>query len=181
MIYDTQEARQIDEWARTSGLPLEVLMERAGSQIATQIKTRHSKAERILILCGIGNNGGDGYVIGRELIRDGFDVTLFTPFGKSRSDIAAIHTHYAEAFGLVAEKPCGRYDVILDALYGTGFDPGRINPEFEAQCAFVSEQKQQGARIYAIDVPSGVPTDHTIGFKEIAIRADATFQLHAMK
>lgn len=181
MIYDTQEARQIDEWARTSGLPLEVLMERAGSQIATQIKTRHSKAERILILCGTGNNGGDGYVIGRELIRDGFDVTLFTPFGKSRSDIAAIHTHYAEAFGLVAEKPCGRYDVILDALYGTGFEPGRINPEFEAQCAFVSEQKQQGARIYAIDVPSGVPTDHTIGFKEIAIRADATFQLHAMK
>ncbi len=69
----------------------------------------------------------------------------------------------------------------MDALYGTGFDPGRINPEFEAQCAFVSEQKQQGARIYAIDVPSGVPTDHTIGFKEIAIRADATFQLHAMK
>ncbi|HAB34723.1 MAG TPA: bifunctional ADP-dependent NAD(P)H-hydrate dehydratase/NAD(P)H-hydrate epimerase, partial [Exiguobacterium sp.] len=60
MIYDTQEARQIDEWARTSGLPLEVLMERAGSQIATRIKTRHSKRERILILCGTGNNGGDG-------------------------------------------------------------------------------------------------------------------------
>lgn len=181
MIYDTQEARQIDEWARTSGLPLEVLMERAGSQIATRIKERHTKTERILILCGTGNNGGDGYVIGRELIRDGFDVTLSAPFGKSRSDIATIHAHYAEAFGLVTEQPCGQYDVIIDALYGTGFDSKRMNQVFEAQCEFVSEQKRQGTCIYAVDVPSGVPTDHATEFKETAIRADVTFQLHAMK
>ncbi|KNH33948.1 bifunctional ADP-dependent NAD(P)H-hydrate dehydratase/NAD(P)H-hydrate epimerase [Exiguobacterium acetylicum] len=181
MIYDTQEARQIDEWARTSGLPLEVLMERAGSHIATRIKERHRKTERILILCGTGNNGGDGYVIGRELIRDGFDVTLFAPFGENRSDTSIVHVHYAEAFGLVTEQPCGQYDVILDALYGTGFDPKRMNQVFEAQCEFVSEQKQQGARIYAVDVPSGVPTDHATEFKETAIRADVTFQLHAMK
>lgn len=181
MIYDTQEARQIDEWARTSGLPLEVLMERAGSHIATRIKERHRKTERILILCGTGNNGGDGYVIGRELIRDGFDVTLFAPFGENRSDTSIVHVHYAEAFGLVTEQPCGLYDVILDALYGTGFDPKRMNQVFEAQCEFVSEQKRQGARIYAVDVPSGVPTDHATEFKETAIRADVTFQLHAMK
>ncbi len=181
MIYDTQEARQIDEWARTSGLPLEVLMERAGSHIATRIKERHRKTERILILCGTGNNGGDGYVIGRELIRDGFDVTLHAPFGENRSDTSIIHVHYAEAFGLVTEQPCGQYDVIIDALYGTGFDPKRMNKLFEVQCEFVSEQKRQGARIYAIDVPSGVPTDHATEFKETAIRADVTFQLHAMK
>ncbi|UKS56907.1 NAD(P)H-hydrate dehydratase [Exiguobacterium acetylicum] len=181
MIYDALEARQIDEWARTSGLPLEVLMERAGTQIATRIKDRHTKTDRILILCGTGNNGGDGYVIGRELLRDGFDVTLCAPFGESRSDTSDIHVRYAEAFGLVTEQPCGQYDVIIDALYGTGFDPERMNQAFITQCEFVSEQKRQGAHVYAVDVPSGVPTDHARGFKEIAIRSDMTFQLHAAK
>lgn len=181
MIYDTQEARQIDEWARTSGLPLEVLMERAGSQIAEILKRRHTKTERILILCGTGNNGGDGYVIGRELLRDDYDITVYAPFGVNRSETSRVHVRYSEAFGLVTEQPCGQYDVIIDALYGTGFDPTRISAAFKDQCEWVMEQRRQGACVYAVDMPSGVPTDHAKRFERIAIHSDVTFQLHAEK
>ncbi|MCT4780571.1 MULTISPECIES: bifunctional ADP-dependent NAD(P)H-hydrate dehydratase/NAD(P)H-hydrate epimerase [Exiguobacterium] len=181
MIYDTHEARQIDEWAKTSGLPLEVLMERAGSEIAKQIKEHHDADERILIVCGTGNNGGDGYVIGRELIRDGYDITLHAPFGEPKTATARLHTRYAEKFGLVAEGICGQYDVIVDAVFGTGFDGARFTKSVTDLFAWVQEQQQQGARLYAVDIPSGIPTDQTSDFSGQGLKADATFCLHAFK
>lgn len=180
MIYDAQEARKIDEWAKTSGLPLEVLMERAGSEVAKRIKDRHSVNDRIIILCGTGNNGGDGYVIGRELVRDGFDVTLHAPFGDAKSETARLHQRYAEAFGLVSETMCGQYDVIVDALFGTGVDISRLDAVVEV-FDWVKEQQRQRAKLYAVDVPSGVPSDHTVDFKGQALQADMTFLLHAYK
>ncbi|ACB60331.1 carbohydrate kinase, YjeF related protein [Exiguobacterium sibiricum 255-15] len=181
MIYDAQEARQIDEWAKTSGLPLEVLMERAGSEIAKRIKNRHTREERILVMCGTGNNGGDGYVIGRELVRDGYDVTMHAPFGEVKTATAHLHQHYAENFGLATEAVCGQYDVIVDGIFGTGFDGSRLTKSIHDVFDWVREQKQQGAKLYAIDIPSGIPSDQTNGFSGQAIRADVTFSLHAFK
>lgn len=181
MIYDAQEARQIDEWAKTSGLPLEVLMERAGSEIAKRIKSRHTKKERILIICGTGNNGGDGYVIGRELVRDGYDITIHAPFGKTKTTTAQLHQHYAENFGLVTEAVCGQYDLIVDGVFGTGFDGTRLTETIHDLFEWVSEQQQQGAKLYAIDIPSGVPSDQTTDFSGQALKADVTFLLHAFK
>lgn len=181
MIYDAQEARQIDEWAKTSGLPLEVLMERAGSEIAKRIKSMHTNKERILIICGTGNNGGDGYVIGRELVRDGYDITIHAPFGKAKTTTALLHQHYAENFGLVAEAVCGQYDLIVDGVFGTGFDETRLTETIRDLFEWVSEQQQQGAKLYAIDIPSGVPSDQTTDFSGQALKADVTFLLHAFK
>lgn len=181
MIYDANEARQIDEWARTSGLPVEVLMERAGQQVAAELKQRHTKTDRILIICGTGNNGGDGYVIARELVRDDYDVTVQAPLGPTKTETARLHETYAEKFGVVAEPPCGQYDVIVDALFGTGFDPKRINEVTEKTFDMVKDQRRQGAIVYAIDVPSGVPSDAASDFSEEAVRANQTFCLHAYK
>lgn len=180
MIYEAQEARQIDEWAKTSGLPLEVLMERAGSEIAKRVMNNHDRKERIVILCGTGNNGGDGYVIGRELIRDGYDVTIHAPFGAAKTPVALLHQRYAEKFGLVTEAVCGQYDVMVDALFGTGFDQSRLTKPLTDLFDWVREQ-QQRAILYAVDIPSGIPTNHSTGFSGQGIKADVTFSLHAFK
>ncbi|WP_114570382.1 NAD(P)H-hydrate dehydratase [Exiguobacterium flavidum] len=180
MICSSEQIRRIDAWSEQKGLPPAVLMERAGAGIAGEMKKRINGKNSILVLCGTGNNGGDGYVVARELARDGHAVTVVAPAGKPKTEHARIHAEYAANFGIDREEK-DHYDVIVDAMYGIGYDPSRENPVLAEWIERTGRMRENGAVLYAIDVPSGVPADDANGFTGKAIMADVTCSLHAYK
>lgn len=126
------------------------LMERAGAAVAREVLERYPDARRIAVVCGGGSNGGDGRIAARILRAEGRD---------------AVETTAVE-----------RADVIVDALFGTGFHGA---PREEA-AASIQRINGAGAPVVSVDVPSGV--DASTG--EIAggaVRADATVTFHGRK
>ena len=151
-ILTAEEMRAAEAAAIAAGTPVETLMERAGIAAAEAI-WRYSGPLPALILCGPGNNGGDGYVVARELAGRGVPVrvaALSEP--KSAAAIAARDSWGGKAEALADAKPA---PLLIDALFGTGL--GRPLDDAVAQrlCALANE-----ARIrIAIDLPSGAATD----------------------
>jgi NAD(P)H-hydrate epimerase len=155
------------------GLPGAVLMENAGRSVAEEalrlLAARGAAPGRVVVLCGAGNNGGDGYVIARHLHNAGVEVRLCSSVPAARlAGDAALNRRVAEALGLAA-APIGdphalareapRWDgadVLVDALLGTGFR-GEVRPPLDAVIA-AANAAAVGARL-AVDLPSGLDCD----------------------
>jgi NAD(P)H-hydrate epimerase len=152
--------------ARTiaSGTPVEVLMERAGRAVAWAVRTRLRGlyGRRAVVVCGKGNNGGDGVIVARVLRRWGARVDEFhLGAGVARAEIA---------------RALARADVAIDAMYGTGF---RGELEGDARAVAEALRDFEGV-VVAIDIPSGV--DGLTGeVRGVAVRADATVCFAAHK
>ena len=173
------------------GIPGVVLMENAGRSVAAEMLLRIPGLERktITVVCGKGNNGGDGFVAARHLANAGCTVrVLVLAKPKQLSPDAAIHAktaatmgrpggitirHVAGVRGLAAEP---RPDVVVDALFGTGFSG---SPAGIAGAA-IRWINTTGAYVVAVDVPSGVhgSTGNAVGE---AVRADLTVALAMAK
>lgn len=153
------------------GLPGAVLMENAGTAVAEVIRARFPQAARLLILCGRGNNGGDGFVIARRLEALRPTVVLLG----SRHDVqgdARLHLGiYERTGGLVREAPdveawrataqecLADADLIVDALFGTGLTRA---PEGVASSVIedvVAHRQRRAVPLVAVDLPSGLPSD----------------------
>jgi len=151
------------------GLPGAVLMENAGAAVASAVRERYPRARRPVILCGKGNNGGDGFVVARRLL----DLAPTTLLLGRRDDVrgdARTHLAACERSGsAVAEVPDaaawrevrGRVrgaDLIVDALLGTGLrqEPTGLVSEAIAEIARAAEA---GTPVVAVDLPSGLPSD----------------------
>lgn len=130
---------------QASDVPEAELMERAGAAAAEAIRL-FAGPMRTLILCGPGNNGGDGYVIARLLGRYGFDVAV-APLGQPRTDAAKAAR--ARWTGPVSADPA---PLLVDALFGTGLTRG-LDPA--AQQALAAPALIR----VAIDLPSGIASD----------------------
>ena len=78
-LLSPERMKQYDTYAiNTWGMPSAVLMENAGRSTYRLLKEEHlTRFKKIVIFCGRGNNGGDGFVIGRYAVRDGFETTVF--------------------------------------------------------------------------------------------------------
>lgn len=160
-----------DRWtidnAYASGI---ALMDNAGAAVARLVLERHGDAARALVLCGPGNNGGDGYVAAQLLREAGMSVALHA-FGAPRpgSDAAIAAgrcTVLAESPDLFA--PTGD-DVVIDALFGAGLTRGLPD---DARAA-LAKAREAGSRIVAVDLPSGVNGDSGADLGG-AVAADAT-------
>jgi hydroxyethylthiazole kinase-like uncharacterized protein yjeF len=165
---DAELMRAWDTWAiQAQGVP--DLMERAGIGLA-ELAAEHAD-RRIDVLCGTGNNGGDGYVAARHLRAWGFDVEVHAVPGEPSPDAAGMR---ARVEG-VRELGALREDaLVVDALLGTGFSGAPREPVAGAIAA------TYGRRVVAADVPSGV--DASTGEVEgVAVRAVATATFHAAK
>ncbi len=129
------------------------LMERAGYAVAETVLSRHPEARRVVVLCGPGNNGGDGYVAARLLAERGVEVQVFS-LGEPRADSDAALAAAAcplESLPLSACRP-EPGDVVIDALFGAGL--ARV---LEGDAAAVAnEVNAAGVPVIAIDLPSGV-------------------------
>lgn len=188
-----------DRRAQAGGVPEERLMEHAGTAVAAAVKALAVDTDRwgtgpIVILCGPGNNGGDGFVAARRLALAGAQVVVAIIATEARprnataarnwdriardEGIAKVHAPVARdvaVFGQGIEKA----SVIVDALLGTGVH-GALRDPIRAAVELIVRARATGIPVVAIDTPtavdlsSGEPSDP-------AVRADLTVTFHRPK
>jgi NAD(P)H-hydrate epimerase len=177
--------RAFDAHAMTScQVPSVVLMENAGRGAADAIARRFFgtgvRGRRVAVVCGAGNNGGDGYVVGRHLLLRGADVRLVAAVDPARlkGDARVNHDAFAGVGGEVRRVAPSRAavgaalegaEVVVDALFGTGLDR-----PIEGELAdVVTAMNDAAGRKVAIDLPSGLDADtgRTLG---VCFRAELT-------
>ena len=187
---DIVTAQEMYEWDRVTiedvGIDGSMLMESAGRSVADDMASRIEKQDKIVVLIGAGNNGGDGFVIARTLLNRGYDLEAWqvVPDEKVKGD-AAKHRSLFIASGYelhscteVSEvKPSlEKADVIIDAMLGIGVRGGLRQPISD----IVEEANAQKARRMSVDLPTGVPADET-DEQVIAFHADETTIVAAPK
>jgi ADP-dependent NAD(P)H-hydrate dehydratase / NAD(P)H-hydrate epimerase len=180
-LYDAGEMRAADVGAiEKIGIPGSVLMERAGLAAADEIVRSYPRGS-VAIVCGGGNNGGDGFVVGRHLHAAGWDVECLLaadpeglPTDARRNHDVAVRLQVPVREG-VSRARLRRADVIVDALLGTGF---RGSPRPDAVQVIAAMHDLPG--IVALDVPSGVDASTGVIAGE-AVAAEVTVCFHGRK
>lgn len=175
-LFDSAAARALD--AQASALAAEGgwdLMSQAG-QAAWQCLLQHwPQAQRIGVVVGAGNNGGDGLVLARHALQAGREVRVVALPGKPPSTALAQRaaSDFSAAGGSVIDfdGALPQADIWVDALFGLGFDRA---PEGSAQALIVA-LTTQAAPVLALDVPSGVDADRG-AVPGVAVRAALTLQ-----
>ena len=139
------------------GIPSLVLMENAALSVARVIRERYPKGSKVLVLVGKGNNGGDGLACARHLLLWGYKVDVFLVFGQVKGD-AELQLKILKSLGLEPLKelqPLDHYHLIVDAIFGTGFEPpieGPARPVIEAL-------ERTKTPVLSVDIPSGLSAD----------------------
>jgi hydroxyethylthiazole kinase-like uncharacterized protein yjeF len=171
-ILTAAEMRAAEETAIAAGSSVTELMERAGAGVAEAVR-RLAGGAPALILCGPGNNGGDGYVAARMLAAAGIDVRV-AAIGDPKSPAAiAARQHWAGK--VVPMESTVPAPILVDALFGTG-----LSRPLEASVATSLSRLAKDARfLIAVDLPSGVATD--TGEALGATSVDLTLALGAVK
>ncbi|MDM8011236.1 MAG: NAD(P)H-hydrate dehydratase [Parasphingorhabdus sp.] len=167
------EMQQAEQVVIESGTSVDELMRRAG-QGAAQMIWRIAAAQPTLLLCGPGNNGGDGYIIAQWLLEKGVDVTVAAPL-EPKTD-AARHARSlwtGPTVTLADARPAPQF---VDCLFGTGLTRAVGDDWF----ADFSRLFAGAKRRVAIDLPSGVESDHGTLLNEIGT-FDTTIALGAFK
>ncbi len=168
-ILTAAEMRAAEEGA---GVPLSELMERAGAAVAEAVG-RYGGSQRTLILCGPGNNGGDGYVAARLLKARGVEVSV-AALREPRAELAiAAWRRWDGVTKALADA--GPAPVVVDCLFGTG-----LARPLEPEIVNALKQSFAAAKFrLAVDLPSGLGTDD--GANLGAAAADLTLALGALK
>jgi NAD(P)H-hydrate epimerase len=181
-LYSTAQVRALDTYAiEVLGIPGYTLMKRAGEAALRCLRTRWPTAHRIVIVCGDGNNGGDGYVLARFAQAAGLTVTVLsaaspeTLHGDARQAYEDLRASGAGVRPFAAER-LSEGDVIVDALLGTGLRGG-----VREDVAQVIRAVNTAARpVFALDVPSGLDSDTGRPLGD-TMRADATVTFVGLK
>ena len=164
-VLDSGEMREADRVTiKELGLPGLVLMEQAAGAVTEVVAERLSGARRVVVVCGPGNNGGDGLAVARQLRCRGFevDVALLVKDAELRGD-AGVQLELARSFGVPVRRCASSTQarlgallpgasVIVDALFGTGLDRALEGRFAEA----VGVLNASGIPIVAVDIPSGL-------------------------
>jgi ADP-dependent NAD(P)H-hydrate dehydratase / NAD(P)H-hydrate epimerase len=174
-ILTVAEMTAADRAAIAAGTPGETLMERAGTVVADAICDRFSPRST-RVLCGPGNNGGDGYVIARLLKERGWDVWVEALAAPAAQDAQAAAARWGgETRSL--DPGGGRADLMVDALFGAGL--GRALDGDVARLARLSEGMAE--RVVAVDLPSGLSGDTARPLGDACFHAGLTVTFHAKK
>jgi hydroxyethylthiazole kinase-like uncharacterized protein yjeF len=178
-LFQAPEMRATDAWAiETKGVPSLDLMERAGEGLARVVAQR-APAGRIAIVCGKGNNGGDGLVAARLLRQAGRDVEVLAVWppewmqGDAQEQVRRLPGAAPATYDAAR---LDRAHVIVDALLGTGSTGAPRDPAAQV----IEEMNAAKARVVAADVPSGVDAS-TGEVAGPAVRAAATATFHRAK
>lgn len=165
------EMAAADRAAIARGTPGLDLMEAAGAAVARMVQRHHAKGA-VLVLCGPGNNGGDGFVAARLLKEAGRDVTVALLGAREalRGDAAVMAVRWGGAIQPATPLLVMQADVIVDALFGAG-----LSRELDGQAlALVDAVNESGAAVVAVDLPSGLHGDDGQPRGATAIRATRT-------
>lgn len=144
---------QVDRAAIAAGTPGIVLMENAGRAVVREILRRFPPS-RTLVLCGPGNNGGDGWVVARRLRELGWPVRVRTlvPRGRLRGDAAVAAARWPGPVEGFARTDPGRAELVVDAVFGAGL-AREVAGEAARMVAAVAESRLP---VVAIDIPTGI-------------------------
>ncbi len=171
-VIGSHEQQAIDRfWVDRTGLPLLLLMEQAATAVVDHCLALFARADadqkNVLLLCGPGQNGGDAYACARLFLAAGWSVACreFDP-QRPRPPEAAANRQALLGLGLQladvdeqAFKQLGK-GLVIDGLFGAGFDPDRpADGRLALISRWIQQARQAGSQVVAIDVPSGVDAD----------------------
>ena len=193
MFKNAFSVRQIQNLDKTAihriGIPSLVLMENAGKAVAAEVKKyiRGRKNLKVCVVCGLGNNAGDGFVAARHLLEAGVDTAVYL-IGKGRQlkhDAAANYQILRKLKYAVKEIRTARElplrdiagtDVVVDAIFGVGLNREVLEP-FRSVIGLINSHAK---KVIAVDIPSGL--NGTTGkVHGISVRANATVTFSCMK
>jgi NAD(P)H-hydrate epimerase len=171
-LLDVNQMGEADRLTVVAGTPSNLLMENAGGSVAQAIIKRWS-ARPVTIMCGPGNNGGDGFVTARHLVEAGWSVRL--ALLGAREGLKGEAHHHAERWRGAVEPltPAALEgaELVVDAIFGAGLSRALEGPAEETLAAAA----QKGTPIVAIDVPSGVMGDTGEVLGAVAVVLTVTF------
>lgn len=182
----------IDQKAVTqAGIPAEALMESAGQQVARAVQRQVNLSRKGVIVCGPGNNGGDGFVCARHLYEAGYhDITVVYTGQKYRNEALANLEKLMIALPIplvnaklqldLALRHLQDADFVVDALFGSGLTRPIADLEARLVAGINDVRQTKQAWVLAVDLPSGIDgaTGQVLG---CAVQADATVTLAALK
>ncbi|HSC27468.1 MAG TPA: NAD(P)H-hydrate dehydratase [Vicinamibacterales bacterium] len=191
-VLNSEQMREADRRTiEEIGLPSIVLMENAGRQAVAAMEAAFEDlpSSRVVVLCGRGNNGGDGFVVARTLVQRSVDTSVFLlgSVAEVRGDARAnleilgnigltvVEITDAEAWELHSSE-IARCDLVVDAIFGTGFK-GRLSGLIET---VVADLNGLPVPVVAIDLPTGLSADSSL-VEGLAIDASLTVTLAAPK
>ncbi len=180
VLYDRESILEVERECERLGLTQERLMENAGTVVVKAIRERFELEDlKVLVVCGKGNNGGDGFVIARRLLRSGAKVAIALAEGMPVTDCAASMFEYAKGLNIRVIDCSTQMDMfasvtlasnlIVDAVFGIGFHgelTGMMRDVFD--CI-----NSAPAKVFSVDVPSGVRCDSATA-AEGCVNADYT-------
>lgn len=188
-LYTSDQVRQIDQQAINGGISGYALMQRAASAALRVIRQRWPHSKELLVFCGSGNNGGDGYEIARQACAEGLSVQIFA---LNAPDAASGDARVAAQAALASAVPWQMFDrcaaerwmstrqshhvVFVDALLGIGCK-GALRLLFAQAVDFINECESP---VLSIDVPSGICAD-TGNAEQQAVVADVCLMVVARK
>ena len=181
-LYRATQVRELDRITIADmGVSGVCLMERAGSAAFHLLQTKWEEAKRIIVICGIGNNGGDGYVLARLAFLAGYDVTVLQlgDIKKLKGDAKIVYEAMTEvglSVQVFAEKKLSVVDVVVDALFGTGLDR-EVKGEWRQVIEGINRCK---CPVMSLDIPSGLHAD-TGNVMGAAVHAQATISFIGLK
>jgi len=186
-ILTAAEMREVDRLTIERGIPGLILMENAGIRVVDVLRETFSplSEQRVVVVCGKGNNGGDGFVVARQLFTLGLcrELTvleLFEP--ETLGGDAKANREMLAACGcpIVGELPKGATlaTVVVDAILGTGLTGAANGPALEG-IRLINRSFPLAKRV-AVDIPSGLPSDLTNAPGEF-VKADVTVTFTAAK
>ena len=189
-LLSSDEMKQVEQYTAKYGLSYQRMMENAGAACARNIRNivenDTTPRRNAVIVCGKGNNGGDGFVVARKLSENGYNVSVILSCGYPDSPEAtymyklvidsSIPTIWYDADRLKAMQTVKNADIVVDAIFGFSFY-GNISEDLRL---LISEMSNSKGIKFAIDVPSGVYCDS--GYNDPGcFRADYTIAISALK
>jgi ADP-dependent NAD(P)H-hydrate dehydratase / NAD(P)H-hydrate epimerase len=190
-IVTATEMREIDRvTTQKFGVPSLTLMENAGTAVADFVASQYPMAKRVAVICGKGNNGGDGFVVARKLHESGSQVQVLLladptelrgdadlMFAKIPNVVTLVIARTMEELIQESAKALFEADVLVDAILGTGFKPP-VNDLYAKAIALLNGS---GKIVVAVDIPSGAEADRTDKQSGAIARADAVVTFTAPK
>lgn len=177
-LLSVAEMAAADAATIAAGTPGIVLMDKAGRAVADAVTRRIRPGQSVLVLCGPGNNGGDGFVAARLLAERGCRVTLALAGERAalKGDAALAAQAWTGPVATIDRIDPARHDLVVDALFGAGLSRA-LSGEL---AALVEQVNAAGRTVVSVDVPSGVNGD--TGLTDgAAIRADETVTFFRLK
>lgn len=175
-LYAVAQVRELDQRAIASGIPGYELMRRAAAVCWQEIAIRWPLAKKIHVICGAGNNGGDGYEIARLAQAAHCQVKLWqVGVPATKGDAATARNAWLAQGGMSAAINGADFsaaDVVVDAIFGIGLSRV-IEDEALKAIEGINRARCAGAKVLAVDVPSGLDAD-TGAMLGVAVQADVT-------